>query len=87
MLRDPDDSPTSDVTRDGTVLSAFAGLRAASTEEMVTLKLTPVSSIISSEVVFHKYRKALRCLFSVSYQGRESAEAGRESERAGCVPL
>lgn len=36
---------------------------------------------------FHKYRKALRCLFSVSYQGRESAEAGRESERAGCVPF
>ena len=36
---------------------------------------------------FHKYRKALPCLFSVSYQGRESAEAGRESERSGCVPL
>ena len=87
MLRGLDASPTSDVTRDGTVLSASAGLRAAGTGEMVTLKLTPVSSIISSEVVFTNVEKPYGCLFSVSYQGRESAEAGRESERAGCVPL
>lgn len=63
MLRDLDASPTSDVTRDGTVLSAFAGLRAASTGEMVTLKLTPVSSIISSEVVFTNIEKPYGACF------------------------
>lgn len=49
--------------------------------EMVTLKLTPVVSIISLEVVFTNIEKPYGGCFSVSYQGRER-QRQKEGERA-----
>lgn len=48
---------------------------------MVTLKLTPVISIISLEVVFTNIEKPYGGCFSVSYQGRErQRQKGQASE-------